>query len=131
MTLSEATGDLGNSLYLTSKLGSLYAEIGDYKKAYEFDRKNTFYKDTLQELSAQKKILLLEVERENKKHEKDLADQAAQVLRVRNLQYMGISIVIASIFILMLLLGMFPVSRLSIRLLSFMAFICLLNLLCC
>jgi hypothetical protein len=125
MALSEASGDIDNALYLSSKLGSLYAGVGDYKKAYDFNQKNNFYKDTLQEFIAQKKILLLEVERENKKHEKDLADQAAQALRIRNLQYIGISIVIASIFMFMVLLGMFPLSSLTIKLLSFMAFICL------
>ena len=125
MTVSETSGDIENALYLSEKLSGLYAETGDYKKAYDFNQKNIFYKDTLQKLSAQKKILLLEVERENKKHEKDLADQKAQVLRIRNLQYIGISIAIASIFMFMVLLGMFPVSKLTIKLLSFMAFICL------
>ena len=125
MSISEAAGDLDGTSSLSSRLGILYAEAGDFKKAYEINRKNLVYKDSLKELSAQKKILLLEVERENKKHEKDLADQASQALRIRNLQYMGISIAIASIFMFMVLLGMFPVSRLSIRLLSFMAFICL------
>ena len=76
-------------------------------------------------MAAQREVVLLEVERENKKHYKDIADQAANVLRIRNLQYIAISIAIAAFFMFMVLMGMLPVSKITIKMLGFFAFICL------
>jgi hypothetical protein len=50
---------------------------------------------------------------------------AAATERKRNLQYMAITIAIAAFFFLMVLVGSFPVSRFTIKALSYFAFICL------
>jgi hypothetical protein len=116
---------LKTSADIYDALSSLYAQTGDYKKAFQYQQQYLHYNDTVQKMAAQRDVVLLEVERENNKHEKDLATKAANELRLRNLQYMGISIAIAAVFMFMVLLGMFPVSKFTIKLLGFMAFICL------
>ncbi|HEX6333547.1 MAG TPA: hypothetical protein VFZ78_04915 [Flavisolibacter sp.] len=110
---------------ITNNLNQLYVQVGDYRKAYEYSQ--LYHKASAQlQLQANKgQLSLLAVDRENKKHEKDLADADARKLRLKNLQYMGISIGIALFFLLLILVGMFPVSRFTIRTLGFFAFICL------
>lgn len=125
LLISEQQNDFSLASAISSKLSALYANGGDYKKAFDYTQKNIFYKDTLEQLNEQKEVVLLEVDRESKKHEKDLADAEANARRTRNLQYTGIAIAIASVFAFMILMGMFPVSRVTIKMLSFFAFICL------
>lgn len=125
LAISEEQKDYLNASAITGKLSGLYASSDDYKQAFVYNQKNNFYKDTLQRMNAQRELVLLEMDRETKKHEKDLEDKEAASRRMRNLQYTGIAIAIASVFAFMILLGMFPVSRLTIKMLSFFAFICL------
>jgi tetratricopeptide (TPR) repeat protein len=115
-----------NSLSATSAaLSSLYSNSGNYKSAYEYSIQYNNFKDTLNNLAAQRDVVMLEVEREKKRHEKDLADADAHALRVRNLQYMGISIAIAVVLTLLVLTGMFPISTTVVKMSGFVAFICL------
>lgn len=123
--LSRQQNDLKNLSDISASLGRLYAKAGNYQKAYEYGQQSEYYKDTLEKLAAQRDVVMMEVDRENKKHEKDLADAAARTLKARNLQYMGISIAVTGLLILLILAGMFPVSPVIIRLTGFVAFICL------
>lgn len=125
LAISEKQKDYANASTITGKLSGLYANTNDYKQAFVYNEKNNFYKDTVQQMNAQREVVLLEVDRETKKHEEDMAEREAAARRTRNLQYTGIAIAIASVFAFMILLGMFPVSRLTIKMLSFFAFICL------
>jgi tetratricopeptide (TPR) repeat protein len=125
LAISEKQNEFTNASNISLKLSELYSKAGDYKKAFEYNKKHIVFKDTLQKMAAQRDVVLLEVERENNKHKKDMADQQARTLRIRNLQYIGISIAIAAFFMFMVLMGMFPVSKLTIKMLGFFAFICL------
>ena len=125
LSISEQQNDFATSATIYESLSKLYEKTGDYKKAFFATNQNMYLKDTLQQLNAQRDVVMLEVDRENKKHEKDLQNAEAERLRTMNLQYMGITIAIAAVFTFMLLLGMFPMSNFTIKLLSFFAFICL------
>lgn len=112
--------------YLTSiALSQLYAKAGDFKKAYEYSRQHLTYQDTLQKMAAQRDVALLGMERERRKHEKDLEELARVELNNRNLQYMAISIAIVILFFFLIILGAFPISKFTIRLLGYFSFICL------
>ncbi|HEY0355497.1 MAG TPA: tetratricopeptide repeat protein [Flavisolibacter sp.] len=123
--LGTSLKDLKTDTLIMRNLSELYAQAGAYKKAFEFGRQYDFYKNELQRLADQRQVVLLEVDREKRKHEKDLQDLAKIKLRKKNLQYMGISIFLVGFFITLILIGMFPLSKFTIRLLSFFSLICL------
>jgi hypothetical protein len=79
----------------------------------------------LKALAKQREVTLLGLEREKRKHEKDLQSIADEDLRRRNLQYTGISLATAFLFIVLIVFGMFPISKVTIRMLNFFSFICL------
>jgi hypothetical protein len=110
---------------ITGSLGDLYARQLKFQPAYKFTKESALYNDTIQKLKAQREVALLEVNQENRKREKDAQDLADKTLRRRNLQYMGITMTLALLFLGMLIIGMFPVSKTTIRLLGYFAFISL------
>jgi tetratricopeptide (TPR) repeat protein len=114
-----------NDVDVLLNLSKLFADISDYKNAYTY---NTIYDqqmDTIRKLNNQREIDLLEVEQANRQRQKELDAIAAEQVRRNNLQYTGISFGIAFLFVGMLIFGMFPVSRLAIRMVNFFSFICL------
>ncbi len=110
---------------ISSSLSSLYAEQGNYKLAYYYDKQADSSNAVINENSAKDKLALLQVDLENKKRENDLLDIEAKKHRLYDLQIIAITILLASIFVMMLLMGMFKVSRTTIKMLGYFAFISL------
>jgi hypothetical protein len=106
-------------------LSDLYGQIQDYKKAFYYSRQGIILKDSLQKLASQRDIALIEVNNEKKRHERELELIAQHELVKRNLQYMAITIFITVFFFLLIIIGMFPVSKVTIKLLGYFAFISL------
>ncbi|HSU29327.1 MAG TPA: tetratricopeptide repeat protein [Chitinophagaceae bacterium] len=106
-------------------LSGLYEQLGDYKKAFTYSKKADQLKDSLQKLSNQRDIAMVEVSNEKKNHEKQLELIAQKKITKRNLQYMGITIAITMIFVMLIVIGMFPISPLTIKILGYFAFISL------
>jgi hypothetical protein len=125
LKLGDGMHDLKTDTFLTQNLSLLYANIGNYKRAFDYYQQSIQARTALEKLANQREVVLLEVARETRKSEKDLEDLENESRRVHNLQYIGITIAIAIVFLGMILIGMFPISRFTIRLLSFFAFICL------
>ena len=119
------TGGVGTKAQITSKLSDLYARQADYQNAFKYSKIYQTYNEELKELAKQREVTLLGLEREKRKHEKDLQAVADEDLRRRNLQYTGISMATAFLFIVLIVFGMFPISRTTIRMLNFVSFICL------
>jgi hypothetical protein len=115
--------DLGMKEELSMNLDSVYQHLGDFKNAFYYNGQYHQYKDSLEKLSTEKDLLLLEVDNENKRKEKE-AKLAEEALRTRhNVQYMGITAAITGVFIFLVMLGLFSVSKGTIRVLGFFAFI--------
>ncbi len=110
---------------VSNRLGMLYAREGDFKMAYYYALQADSVNQILQNKAAKDKMVLLQVERENKKRESDLMESIQQTERKHNLQIMAILLLISGIFGLMLFLGMFAVSKTTIKMIGFFAFICL------
>jgi hypothetical protein len=108
---------------LSMKLDSVYQKLGDYKNARYFNSQYHLYKDSLQKLSMEKDLLALEVENENRRKEREEAEAAKAKNERHNIQYMGITAGIAGVFIVLVMLGAFSVSKTTIRILGFFAFI--------
>ena len=109
----------------SNALSYLYGQIQDYQKAFYYSRQGALLKDSLEKMANQRDISLIELNNEEKRHEKELQLIAEQKLVKRNLQYMAITVLITIIFFLLIVLGMFPISKVTIKLLGYFAFISL------
>ena len=95
------------------------------KKAFYYSRQGVVLKDSLQTIANQRDIALIELANEEKRHERELEAIETQKLVKRNLQYMAITVSITIIFFLLVVLGMFRISNITIKLLGYFAFISL------
>jgi tetratricopeptide (TPR) repeat protein len=109
----------------SDSLSLLYEQLQDYKKAFYYSRQGIVLKDSLRGLANQKDIASIEVNNEKKRHDKELELIAQHKLVRRNLQYMAITIFITVFFFLLIVIGMFPVSKITVKLLGYFAFISL------
>jgi tetratricopeptide (TPR) repeat protein len=110
---------------ISTSLSKLYAGLSNYQLAYYYDKQTDSCNEIINENSAKDKLALMQVDLENKKRENDLLDIEQKKNRIYDLQIIAITILIASIFIIMLLVGMFKVSRPTIKMLGYFAFISL------
>ena len=105
------------------QLDSVYQALGDYQKAYfELSQYNLF-KDSIETLGKQKDLLNIEVENTNKRNELLKSQHEAQTRKRNNLEYMGITATIVTVFIILVLFGFFKISTSEISALGFFAFI--------
>ena len=114
---------------ISDSLSNLYALYGDYKLSYVYNKQSRMYKDVLKKLANDKDIALKEVERQRKMHELAIQAEAEKINRTRNLQYMAITIAITIVFVLFIFLGMFPISKLTIKIFGYFFFISLFEFL--
>lgn len=121
--LSTAVSDLFTLKSATNELRELYNTTGDYKQAYQYSILYDQYNDSVQQVSKEKDLALMEIDNEAKA--RDHAAQLAKEQQIRsyNLQYIGITLIIVIAFISLVALGMFKVSQLTIRALGFISFI--------
>ena len=125
LELSKKMNDVNSIASVSLTLSNLYNEIGNYKEAFSYSKQAIQFQDSLRSLSKEKDIALLGIERENHKHAEELRRQNLQAKRNRDVQYMAISIAICVVFLSMLLIGMFPTSKLTIKMLGYFFFISL------
>lgn len=125
MDLSRQISDAVIIASTSSALSGLYEKLGDFKQAFIYSKQAIAYQDSLRKLSEGREIALLNVERENRKHAEESRREAERLIDKRNLQYFAITIAIAAIFTFMLILGMFPISKLTIKMLGYFFFISL------
>ena len=122
-SIAEGRNNLELLQNVSSNLDSVYQMMGDYKNALYFNHQYHHYKDTLEQLSTEKDLLRLEVDNENKRKEKEAQLAEEQKRERHNIQYMGITAGIAAVFIVLVMMGAFHVSKTTIRILGFFAFI--------
>jgi tetratricopeptide (TPR) repeat protein len=108
---------------VATNLDTLYQLKGDYQNAHLYNTQYALIKDSLQKLSREKDLLTLEVDSENRRKEREALRLQQETRRRHNIQYMGIIIAIAAIFMLLVMAGVFSVSKSTIRILGFFAFI--------
>lgn len=99
-----------------ANLDTLFSRQGSYQKAYQYKTLWMQYKDSASILAKDGDLVVLEIENENQRRE-------AETRSSHNIQYMGITAGLASVFILLALLGVFSSSATIIRGISFFAFI--------
>ncbi len=106
-------------------LGELAAKNSNYANAYYYAIRADSANKLVLENAAKDKIALLGIDRENKKREADRLELANKTSRKHNLQIMAITVLITAFFGLLLFIGMFEVSKTTIRVLGYFGFISL------
>jgi hypothetical protein len=99
-----------------ANLDTLFSRKGNFQKAYYYKTLWMRYKDSAAALAKDGDLVVMEIENENQRME-------AERRSSNNIQYMGITAGLATVFILLALLGVFSSSTTIIRGLSFFAFI--------
>lgn len=125
LALCKKMNDAGAIAEISSSLSNLYGQQNDFKQAFVYSKLSIEYKDSLRNLSKGRDLALLDVDRETRKHQEELRQEQQRLKRKRDLQYMAITIAISIIFLCMLVIGMFPVSKLTIKMLGYFFFISL------
>lgn len=121
--ISEESGNLDMKQVVSLALDSAYQKLGDFKSAYFYNEKYHTYADSLKLLATEKDLMILEVADETKRREREELKTELELHARHNIQYMGITLAIASVFIMLIMLGIFRTSKATIKVLGFFAFI--------
>jgi tetratricopeptide (TPR) repeat protein len=125
--ISEKTGILENVKRAAQNLDSLYLETGNIALAGKFNAVYYQYKDSIETLKREKEVSQMEATDEEQrqiKREKEAMEIAMeQKKRRNNIQYIGIVIGIITLFITLVILGMFKISAGLIKAMGFFVFI--------
>jgi hypothetical protein len=121
--LGEQLGSLEIQQAAAQNLDSLYQWKKDYSNAFAYNNSYYKFKDSIQKMAKEKDLMSLEIDTENKRKEREAIQQVEEIRRRHNIQYLGITVAIAAIFILLVMAGAFSVSKSTIKILGFFAFI--------
>ena len=121
--LSKAASDLRSLKTNANELKTLYQQQGDFKEAFSYSLLYDHYKDSVDLLGRERDLALLEIENVTKQQQREAELAKEKELRRYNLQYMLITIVVATVFVLMIMIGMFKISAGIIRLMGFLSLI--------
>lgn len=104
-------------------LDSVSYLLGNYKLSQQYLSQYNLYRDSIESLSKQKDLLSIEIQNTNKRAEQQKKDEEEKRRTRNNIEYLGITAVIATVFIILVTLGVFKISPAVIRALGFFAFI--------
>ncbi|MGZ8537395.1 MAG: tetratricopeptide repeat protein, partial [Flavisolibacter sp.] len=123
IALADQTKDLEWQQRIAKELDTVYAKQQDFEKSRSYSNMYHDYKDSLQKLSEEKDMMQMELADEEQRQKRIAEEQAAALERKHSVQYMGITIGIALVFLLLVIMGAFKVSETTIRIMGFFAFI--------
>lgn len=121
--LAEGMGQLETKRSVVTELDSIYQLKGDFKQAFYYASLNHAYKDSIDKLGKEKDLLQIEVADEQQRQERIEKEKIEKKQKRDNIQYMLITIGIASLFVFMVMLGMFKVSATTIKMVGFFTFL--------
>lgn len=123
--IADGIGNLDWQKETAGQLDSVYAKAGDFKQSRFYSNLYHTYKDSLQKLGEQKDLLQAELADEQQREDRNRKEAAVALERRHTVQYTGISIAIAIIFVLLVAMGIFRVSETTIKVMGFFSFILL------
>lgn len=101
----------------------MYERKGDFKLANQYNGLYYQYKDSIDKLKKENELAQIEALDEQQRRDRDaIAAQEAKEKRNR-IQYMGIIIAIAVLFVALVMMGWFKVSASTIRAIGFFSFL--------
>lgn len=104
-------------------LDTVYQRLGDYKSAHFYNSAYESYTDSLRNLSREADMLSLEVKNDNQRRERLAKEEETRIEHRHNVQYMGFTVGLIAVFVVLVMLGIFAVSPRTIRALGFFSFI--------
>lgn len=121
--IAEQTKSIELLKFVYRQMDSTSSLAGKYQLAYEYRGLAERYTDSIESLSKEKDLVAIEIDKENRQKEKREQEAAERKRKRHNIQYMGITAAIGGIFILLVAAGLFSVSRGTVRIIGFFAFI--------
>ena len=121
--IADRTGQLENIEAAAKHLDTLYMKTGNLQQATLFSSIYYKYKDSVETLKKDKELAQIEAADVQYRQKKLEEEEQEKKRRRNNIQYLGITIGIAALFVMLVVLGMFKVSTNTIRLIGFFAFI--------
>lgn len=123
LTMSETGGLLENVEQAARQLDTLYRDQGNLAAASKYSVMAYQYKDSIDKLKREKEMAQVEADDEQQRQLLAVKEASERKNRRNNIQYLGIVIGIISLFVTLVILGMFKVSRTLIRALGFFVFL--------
>lgn len=112
-------GTIKNINQSAKSLKNLYEEKKDYKNCLKYFNIYKNLSDSIQTLSKFKELNSLKIENEKKMETIEQEREEIKIKKKHSIQYVGITIVIAIAFFILILLGMFKVNLIVIEILGF------------
>jgi tetratricopeptide (TPR) repeat protein len=125
LRISEKINNRTYVLAFADSLSSLYEKQNDFKNAFIFKKQADSTRELLRTYSKEKDIALMKVDREKKRHEQELLQQKRKENIHKNIQFMMITLVLVVVFFLMLFVGSFQVSKMTVKVMGYFFFISL------
>jgi len=104
-------------------LEKIYLQQSDYQEAYKYSVLHKQNSQSLDSLLQREQLQLIELQNEEVLRQQRIEEAAAQTRRRNNIQYSAITILIATAFVILMVLGGFKVSPTLIRMVGFVSFI--------
>jgi tetratricopeptide (TPR) repeat protein len=121
--IGQADGILVTSEYAALMLDSVYLQMHDYQQAYFYHTDYSKDADSLRNLARETDLLKLEVDSDNRRREREAKEQQLATEHRHNVQYMGFTVGLVLLFILLVMMGWLAVPPSVIRTLGFLSFI--------
>ena len=107
----------------TGKLEKIYSLQNNFEEAYAYSLLNKSTSESLDSLMQKEQLQILELENEEVLRDQQLQQERDETRRRNNIQYTAITILIATFFLMLFILGGIRVSPAIIRFLGFVSFI--------
>jgi len=121
--IGQTIKDMNSQQTSARMLDSVYGLLGDYQLARFYNIRYHELDDSLREMSREADLLKLEVESDNQRRERLAREEEARMEHRHNVQYMGFTVGLVVLFIVLVMLGWFAVPAGVIRALGFLSFI--------
>jgi tetratricopeptide (TPR) repeat protein len=121
--LAEKIGQLESVEEAAKQLDTLYARMGNYQLASQYNSIYYLYKDSTEKINKEKELAQVEAADEQMRLDRIEKEEQEAKRKRFNIQYLAITIGIAALFICLVMLGMFKVSRTTIRMIGFFTFL--------
>lgn len=121
--IADKTGQLENAEKAALYLDTLYTKTGNFQQASVYNSIYYQYKDSIQTLNKEKEIAQVEAADELQRAQQFEKEQLEVKRKRYNIQYLAITIGIASLLIILVMMGMFKVSATTIKMIGFFTFL--------
>jgi tetratricopeptide (TPR) repeat protein len=121
--IGQATGRLQTSQAAALMLDSVYLQMHEYQSAYIYREEYTRDADSLRNLARETDLLKLEVDNDSRRREREAKEEEQATEHRHNVQYMGFTVGLVVLFIVLVMLGWLAVPPSVIRTLGFLSFI--------